>query len=472
MKFWNNWELRYRVAGLFGLVACLVVSGLGFYLYVSVKQAMETRVDYALIGRVEHFRNLFHALYDIKQMEERPELFESMLGNEQDVRIFKRVDEVPFIVVNPGNLLPPSMPVVPVETAIGLDALRTSTTTDGVKVRWVAALAMLGTSQDRIEITAAYVMTQESRMLSAYLYRVIAAVVLTALLTTALAFIILSRGLRPIKRLRDKAAEITPTKLSVRFGMTDAPPELRALTAAFDAMLDRLEKGYQHLNQFSADLAHEVRTPVNIMMGQSQVALQQARSPAEYEQVLESNVEELSRMARIIENILFLANADQEGPVADQVEIDVPTELEKIAEYFEPLAAEKNMSFEVTASGKMFANLIMWRRAVNNLVLNAIRYGKPGTTIRLTSAQTEVTDTISVVNQYDASMPIDTDRIFDRFYRGDESRSVYTESNGLGLSIVRAIMRLHRGAASVAHLAGESAVVFMLEFPSKRVKQQ
>ena len=69
-------------------------------------------------------------------------------------------------------------------------------------------------------------------------------------------------------------------------------------------------------------------------------------------------------------------------------------------------------------------------------------------------------------------MPIDTDRIFDRFYRGDESRSAYTESNGLGLSIVRAIMRLHRGAASVAHLAGESAVVFMLEFPSKRVKQQ
>ncbi|MBC3916519.1 heavy metal sensor histidine kinase [Undibacterium sp. CY18W] len=467
MKFWNNWELRYRVAALFGLVACLVMAGLGFYLYASVRQAMEMRADYTLIGRVEHFRNLFHDLYDIKQMEERPGLFESMLGNEQDVRIFKRVGDAPFIQVNPGKLTPPAMSAVPVGTAIGIDALRTGQADDGVRVRWVSALARLGTNKDTIEITAAYVMTQESRVLSTYLYRVMAAIALTALLTTALAFIILQRGLRPIKLMYDKAAEITPAKLSARFGMQDAPPELRSLTEAFDAMLDRLEKGYQHLNQFSADLAHEVRTPVNIMMGQSQVALRQARSAAEYEQVLESNVEELSRLARIIENILFLANADQEAVVADRVEIDLITELEKIAEYFEPLAEERQMRFVVTATGNIFANLIMWRRAVNNLVLNAIRYGKSGTTIQLISEQNEEAGTLSVINQCEASMPVDTDRMFDRFYRGDASRSAYTESNGLGLSIVRAIMHLHHGTASVTYLARENSICFKLEFPGK-----
>lgn len=467
MKFWNNWELRYRVAALFGLVACLVMAGLGFYLYASVRQAMEMRADYTLIGRVEHFRNLFHDLYDIQQMEERPGLFESMLGNEQDVRIFKRVGEAPFIQVNPGKLTPPAMSAVPVGTAIGIDALRTRQAEDGVRVRWVSALARLGTNKDTIEITAAYVMTQESRVLSTYLYRVIAAIALTALLTTALAFIILQRGLRPIKLMYDKAAEITPAKLSARFGMQDAPPELRSLTEAFDAMLDRLEKGYQHLSQFSADLAHEVRTPVNIMMGQSQVALRQARSAAEYVQVLESNVEELSRLARIIENILFLANADQEAVVADRVEIDLITELEKIAEYFEPLAEERQMRFVVTAHGSIFANLIMWRRAVNNLVLNAIRYGKSGTTIQLISGQNEAAGALSVINQCDASMPVDTDRMFDRFYRGDASRSAYTESNGLGLSIVRAIMHLHHGTASVTYLARENTICFKLEFPGK-----
>ncbi|MFZ6735116.1 heavy metal sensor histidine kinase [Undibacterium sp. Ji42W] len=470
MKFWNHWELRYRVATLFGLVACLVMAGLGFYLYASVRQAMEMRADYTLIGRVQHFRNLFHDLYDIKQMEERPGLFESMLGNEQDVRIFKRVGDAPFIQVNPGKLTPPAIPAVPVGTALNIDALRTGQADNGVRVRWVTALAMLGTNKDTIEITAAYVMTQESKVLSTYLYRVMAAVALTALLTTALAFIILSRGLRPIKLMHDKAAEITPAKLSMRFEMTDAPPELRSLTLAFDAMLDRLEKGYAHLNQFSADLAHEVRTPVNIMMGQSQVVLCQARSAAEYEQVLESNVEELSRLARIIENILFLANADQETVVADRVEIDVVAELEKIAEYFEPLAEERQMHFEVTAHGSIFANLIMWRRAVNNLVLNAIRYGKSGTTIQLISGQNDSAAVISVINRCEASQAPDTDRMFDRFYRGDTSRSAYTESNGLGLSIVRAIMHLHHGAASVTYLAEANTICFKLQFPGTALK--
>lgn len=470
MNFWNNWELRYRVAALFGLVACLVMAGLGFYLYASVRQAMEMRADYTLIGRVEHFRNLFHDLYDIKQMEERPGLFESMLGNEQDVRIFKRVGDAPFIQVNPGKLAPPAMSAVPVGTAIGIDALRTGQGDDGVRVRWVSALAVLGTNRDTIEITAAYVMTQEAKVLSTYLYRVMAAVALTALLTTALAFIILRRGLRPIQIMHDKAAEITPAKLSVRFGMTDAPPELRSLTQAFDAMLDRLEKGYEHLNQFSADLAHEVRTPVNIMMGQSQVTLRQARSVAEYEQVLESNVEELSRLARIIENILFLANADQEAVVADRVEIDVATELEKIAEYFEPLAEEKQMHFAVTAHGSIFANLIMWRRAVNNLILNAIRYGKSGTTIQLISRQDDGITVLSVINQCEKLQSPDTDRMFDRFYRGDASRSAYTESNGLGLSIVRAIMHLHHGAAGVTYMAQENTICFTLQFPYEAVK--
>ncbi|MFZ6871479.1 heavy metal sensor histidine kinase [Undibacterium sp. Di27W] len=471
MRFWNNWELRYRVAALFGLVACLVMAGLGFYLYASVRQTMEMRADYTLIGRVEHFRNLFHDLYDIQQMEERPGLFESMLGNEQDVRIFKRVGDAPFIQVNPGKLNPPAMSAVPVGTAINIDALHTGQADDRVRVRWVTALAKLGSNKDTIEITAAYVMTQESRVLSTYLYRVMAAVALTALLTTALAFIILRRGLRPIQLMHDKAAEITPAKLSVRFGMQDAPPELRSLTEAFDAMLDRLEKGYQHLNQFSADLAHEVRTPVNIMMGQSQVALRQARSAAEYEQVLESNVEELSRLARIIENILFLANADQDTVVADRVEIDMAAELEKIADYFEPLAEEKQMRFEVTANGSIFANLIMWRRAVNNLALNAIRYGKSGTAIQLIGGQNEGTAVISVINQCEAPQPPDTDRMFDRFYRGDASRSAYTESNGLGLSIVRAIMHLHHGAADVTYLTQENTLCFTLSFPDKGVSK-
>ncbi len=147
-------------------------------------------------------------------------------------------------------------------------------------------------------ISGAHVMTQESHILARYYWQVIAAAAVSVLLTALLGFLVLKRGFLPLKAMAERAAEVSPTNIVVRLREEDAPQELRRLASSFNAMLDRLADGYEHLSQFSADLAHEIRTPIGALMGQTQVTLGKVRNAAEYQQVLESNLEELQRLSR------------------------------------------------------------------------------------------------------------------------------------------------------------------------------
>ncbi|MGH8810762.1 MAG: heavy metal sensor histidine kinase [Advenella sp.] len=455
----------------FAVISCLIVSSLGFYLYSSAKQALEVRADYTLIGRVERFRTLLHDLYNVRQMEERPAIFESMLGNEKDVRIFQRENGTPFIVVNPDRMTPPPMIPVPVGQRLTINALRAGERADGIRVRWVSALADIGDQGGTVRITAAYVMTQEAGLLHDYLLRVIGAIVLAVLLTTLLSYLLLKRGLRSLTRMSQLAAQITPSQLTLRFPDTGVPSELHQLAIAFNAMLERLQGGFEHLSQFSADLAHELRTPVNILMGQTQVALGRVRTKEEYEQLLESNLEELERIAHIIENILFLSRADHATIAIERAPLDLATELHKIAEYFEGPALERGMPLHVNAGGCVVANTVMWRRAVNNLVINAIRYGRPGMPILLSAHADPSGCTVTIENTSEPVSQVQAERMFDRFYRGDQSRNEYTESNGLGLALVKAIMALHGGSATVLAMP-DGQIRFALQFPADPTSSQ
>ncbi len=195
----------------------------GGSLYHATSATLSTRADYQLIGRVEHFRSLLHDLYTIKEIEARPKLFETMLGDSQDVIIFQRPGLPPFISVNPENMpLPPLVPV-PVQRAVGLEALYEGTRRDGVRMRWVAAQARVGDSGEVIEIIAAHVMTQEARVLSTYLLRVWITVVSAVLITALLAWWVSSRGLAPLRKMADRVAGITPDTLSARLDIENTP---------------------------------------------------------------------------------------------------------------------------------------------------------------------------------------------------------------------------------------------------------
>ena len=460
---WRSRSLVVRITCLFALIVCVVVSMVGGSLYHATSATLSTRADYQLIGRVEHFRSLLHDLYTIKEIEARPKLFETMLGDSQDVIIFRRPGLTPFISVNPENMpLPPLVPV-PVQRAVNLDALYEGTRRDGVRMRWVAAQAQVGASGEVIEIIAAHVMTQEARVLSTYLLRVWITVVSAVLITALLAWWVSSRGLAPLRKMADRVAGISPDTLSARLDIKNTPTELQSLAMSFNAMLDRLSTGYERLLQFSADLAHEVRTPIGVLIGQTQVTLAHTRNESEYKSVLESNLEELERLGRIAQNILFLAQADHERQDIERAPLNICEQLETIATYFEGLADERNLSFEVHAEGEMVANAIMSRRAISNVVVNAVRYAEAGTTIRLTGSEDAQGALIVIGNQGMPVAPDNLARLFDRFYRGDAARSEFTESSGLGLSIVQAIMRLHGGSASVS-CSADGWIEFTLRF--------
>lgn len=301
-------------------------------------------------------------------------------------------------------------------------------------------------------------------MMRTYRWRIAGAAAGAVLLTALLGFLLLRRGLQPLEAMSQRAAQITPDHLTTRLEQHGMPAELRRVALSFNAMLDRLEAGYAHLAQFSGDLAHEIRTPINVLMGQSQVALGQRRTPEEYEQLLESNVEELQRLSRIVENILFLAQADHATLAVECGTLALADELGKITDYFEGIADERGLRFALDAQGSCHANLIMWRRAVNNLVINAVRYGEPDSPIRIHARGDAQGSQIIVENRSDAITPQAMARMFDRFYRGDRSRSAFTESNGLGLSIVKAIMALHRGTATV-ECPQPGWIRFTLSFP-------
>jgi two-component system heavy metal sensor histidine kinase CusS len=358
--------------------------------------------------------------------------------------------------------LPPLTPV-PVTSPVTLDALYEGKSADGVSMRWVAAQARIGASGEMVEIIAAHTMTQEARVLSAYLVRVWITVIGAVLVTVLLAYWVSSRGLRPARAMAAKAAEITPDRMSARLDVANAPAELQSLAESFNAMLDRLATGYQRLLQFSADLAHEVRTPIGVLIGQTQVTLAHTRSAAEYRSVLESNLEELERLGRIAQNILFLAQADHEAQQIERTRLVIREELETIRTYFEGIADERQITCEVAAEGEMVAHAIMCRRAIGNVVVNAVRYATPGTVVRLSGRADAEGASIVIGNQGE---PIAADvlaRLFDRFYRGDAARSEFTESSGLGLAIVQAIMHLHGGHAS-ATCTRDGWIEFTLRF--------
>jgi two-component system, OmpR family, heavy metal sensor histidine kinase CusS len=457
-------SLAVRIALSFAAIVCVVVGMVGMVLYQATNRALSTRADYQLIGRVEHFRSLLQDLYTIKEIEARPKLFETMLGDSQDVIIFTRPGSAPFINVNPDHMALPPLNIVPVTQPVGLDALYEGKRADGIRMRWVAARAKIGNNGEVVEIIAAHVMTQEARVLSAYLVRVWVTVICAVLATLALTYWVTRRGLMPLKMMADKAAEITPNRMSARLEVARAPTELQGLAASFNAMLDRLEHGYERLVQFSADLAHELRTPIGVLIGETQVTLAHERTTVEYRGVLESNLEELERLARIAQNILFLSQVDHGPQRIGRERIDIGAELNAIVEYFDGVADERSISFHVDASGEMVANAIMCRRAIGNVLVNAVRYADAGTVVQVRGSSDATGACIVVGNRGPYIERAELARLFDRFYRGDAARSEFTESSGLGLSIVQAIMRLHGGRVS-ADCTPDGWIEFTLRFP-------
>jgi len=444
-------SLTLRSTLAFALVAMLAVASAGMYMYESMQASVMTRSDHAVLARLDHFRKLLQYDLTLDTLKGSPQLFENMLDSEDDIFIIQEPGKAPVIKVNPLRATLPEMPVVGTDMPLKVADMRGADTANGVPMRAATVQAISGGKV--VHLTAAHLAVKEMATLADFRNRVLFAVALAFVVTAGLGYLLLRRGLRPLRRMAAHAAAITPAQLHSRMDSRETPVELQQLGDAYNAMLDRLADGYQRLTQFSADLAHEIRTPVGSLMGHCQVALRQPRSADEYQMLLASNLEELERISRMVESILFLARADEAQAALNRQPLALADELQRVAGYFEGLAEEREMTLNIHGDAVVSADPLLLRRALSNLVANAIRYADAGSVIDMSVRRQGNQCRIEVENQGPELGEATLGKLFDRFYRGDASRHQSSDSNGLGLAIVAAIMQLHGGDVTVSQPA-------------------
>ena len=274
------------------------------------------------------------------------------------------------------------------------------------------------------------------------------------------------RGLRPLQEMTDALKRIGPTQLNERLGIIGWPTELQPMAAAFDQMLDRLENSFTRLSQFSADLAHELRTPVANILGEAEVSLTRDRAPEEYREVIESCVAECGRLSGLIDNLLFLARAESADQQIQPAFFNGREAVEKIAAYYQTAADERQIAIACQGEGQIYADPLLLGRAVSNLVDNALRFTPDNGKILIRVDGAAESSAISVQDNGSGVPSEHISRIFDRFYRVDSART--SGGSGLGLALVKSISELHGGSASVASEEGRGTTV-TLTFPNLRV---
>ncbi|MFM0740435.1 heavy metal sensor histidine kinase [Paraburkholderia xenovorans] len=493
-------SLAATLAVAFGVTTLAVFVMVGSYLYLALERQIKTQDNLDIVLAARHARRLGQELDAAPGIREHGDrLISTVLGNEaMSMEVFgpdgKRVIEhnaaevfasssavvesaeraEPVENIASGNAADeasearessapagvaalselPRLGRVPEAARITETAIGEWTGRNGAPIRGILADVRLrdGTTAS---VLIARNMSDRWRLLDRYRDELNLAGAAGVLLAILLSYLLIRAALKPLRDIAASASLVTVNRLNTRISVTRVPSELTALVSALNAMLERVESGFQRLSRFTADLAHDMRTPLGNMRGAAEVALARPRAVDEYEALIESNLEECDRLSRMIENVLFLARAEHPQFVKHMREFDAAQELTHIADYFEGIAEDAQVAIRVSGAASLTADLELFRRAVSNLLANAIRYTSRGGEISLDAGASGDEVRVTVSNEGQPIAAEHLERIFDRFYRIDPSRSALpsaglsqgsTGSTGLGLAIVRTIMDLHGGA--------------------------
>jgi two-component system heavy metal sensor histidine kinase CusS len=272
----------------------------------------------------------------------------------------------------------------------------------------------------------------------------------------AIGFWIARRALAPVRAIRAEIGRVSVEKLHARIGEHPWPADLQVLAQSFDAMLERLEASFEQLSRFSSDLAHEFRSPINNLVAAASVTLSRERSGADYRDTLAVVADEGERLSRMVSSMLFLARADNAQQAMQCADLQARDEFDKLLEFFDALAEEKQLAMSCAGDAALSADPILLRRALSNLIANAIQHTAPGGSIALEARALGAQVELSVRDSGSGIAACHLPHLFDRFYRVDTARSS-SESTGLGLALVKSIAELHGGSVSVASVPGEGA---------------
>ena len=274
---------------------------------------------------------------------------------------------------------------------------------------------------------------------------------------------------KPINRLIKKIERINMKSLNYRISTASVPVKYESLVKAFNNMLHRMEDVFERQRNFTADIAHEMRTPITNLTTQTQIVLNNARSTEEYREILYSNLEEYEKMSQMISDMLFLAQADNHQLVPNFIDIDLHSMISLMCEYFEPLTDEKNITFELEGNcSHIQGDKMMLGRAISNIISNAIRYTSENQTIKINLSQLSPKKVqIVIANPGKKIESRHLPHLFDRFYRVDQSRhrnNKDSSGTGIGLAIVKSIIDTHKGHIYVE--SDDISTRFIIKLPT------
>jgi two-component system heavy metal sensor histidine kinase CusS len=290
--------------------------------------------------------------------------------------------------------------------------------------------------------------------------------------SAVVALLVSRQALRPVREMVTAMEKVQASQLQQRLDRGRWPRELISLAAAFDDMLARLKESFERLSGFSADLAHELRTPIQNLRGEAEVALTRTRTAAEYREVIELSIEEYQGLASMIDSLLFLARAENAETRLDRDTFEIGPEIDTILDFYDAAAREQNIALSREGDADLSADAMLVRRAVSNLVSNALQHTATGGQIRISVVeQTDGTVEVQVQDTGCGIGPEHLPRIFNRFYRTDPARSSDSAGAGLGLAIVKSIMDLHGGSVNAVSEPGKGTTVTLKFFREKPIPQ-
>lgn len=280
---------------------------------------------------------------------------------------------------------------------------------------------------------------------------ILAAVCFILILTSFLGGVLARSVLKPVENITTTVDQISHRDLHVRLEERQPDEEIKRLVNSFNLMLGRLEESFNHINEFSSNVAHELKTPLAIIRGEIELALSGTHSVDDYKRVLENSMEEINRLIRIIKDLLLLANLDYRSDIFKFENFDFSGFIREIGENGKVLAAEKGIlmtSHIPEVNVYVLGDKVHLRRLFFNLISNAVKFTSSGGQIQFSLKVKDKKACVSIVDNGIGISKDNIDRIFKKFFRVNKEESPEL-SSGLGLNIAQAIAKAHQGEISV-----------------------
>lgn len=456
---------------LFSLTSAGVLLGLGAFITSSVEPHFEAGDREMLYGKLQLVRHTLHTVRTAEDLNLFTGRLENALIGHHGLAVAVLGPDGQRFFLTPGADFPDAVLAQPIGDPSEDNPEITVWENNGHTYRGLIAAAKMGLFDSNSAIVALSVDIGVHRdFLDGFRYTLWISIVLAILCSAVLGGIAVHRGLIPVHQMALVARRISADRLKDRIRMESLPRELVELAAAFNEMLTRLEDAFGRLKDFSADIAHELRTPISNLMTQTEVALSRPRSVSEYQDILQSNLEEYGRLARMISDMLFLAQADNGMIVPTRERIDLAVEVKQLFEFYEALCEDNGINLKLTGAATTNGDRLMLRRALSNLLSNAVKHTQRGGQIEVTLRHHPSNRiSIHVANSGEVISPEHLPRLFDRFYRADASRTSSDEGAGLGLAITKSIVEAHRGQINVSSQHGKTVFEISLPGPDERL---